>query len=68
MRKYFKLEQILILIGNGLLIANGLDFVGDVLMRNSPMDMNNRPRIASSAPKETCKNCKSGIFELSYLV
>lgn len=70
MRKYFKLVQILILIGNSLLIANGLDFVGGVFMRGSPMD--NHPRIAPSDPKDACKNCKSGtdttIFEKSHFV
>lgn len=59
MRKYFEFAQILlILIASNLLIANGTDFVGNVLM-SSPKG--NQPKIASSDSKNACEKCESGI-------
>lgn len=56
MRNFFKTAQIIILIGSNLLIANGMDLVGNVLMRS--LSLKNRAEASPYDSKDACEYCK----------
>lgn len=58
MKRFFEFV-VIILIGNNLLIANGLKLVGNVLMRS--LSFKNEPGIPSYDLKDACDDCKLGM-------